>query len=226
MKSKPKRNPTEQECYNCQIICNGCEEFYNKKAKTINNFSEHGFNKIQILELMEEFSERQVLDAGWEDLKNSGLDKPLELIQLSSNDEEIQKQPERPEIITMCGSTRFGDLMAIISWEFEKIGKIVLRVNYLPEWYCKINNLKENAHYADQEGLKQELDTLHFRKIDMCDIVYICNLDGYIGESTTNEINYAKSINKPIIYLQGNANEMTDTVITILFKLKDYQSNQ
>ncbi len=119
--------------------------------------------------------------------------------------------PSKPKIICMCGSTRFADLMAAISWEFEKMGNIVLRVNFVPEWYVQKSGWKENSHGAEQEGLKEVLDELHCRKIDLCDIVYVCNNKGYSGESTTNEINYAKKIGKPIMYMElSNKNEMSE----------------
>ena len=123
---------------------------------------------------------------------------------------------EKPEIICMCGSTRFGDLMSIASWELEKLGKIVLRVNYLPQWYGEFKGYNENAHYADQEGLKEKLDELHFKKIDMCDRVYVCNYHGYVGESTRNEINYAESVGKPITYLVEDKNEISNVMWNII----------
>ena len=108
----------------------------------------------------------------------------------------------KTEIITMCGSTRFVDLMACISWEYEKLGKIVLRVNFLPDWYVQKDGWIESTHGAEQTRLKKEFDELHCRKIDLSDKVFICNYNGYIGESTNNEIEYAKRIGKPIFYLE------------------------
>lgn len=107
----------------------------------------------------------------------------------------------KPEIITMCGSTRFSDLMACISWEYEKLGKIVLRVNYVPEWYAQKEGWTESSHGAEQSGLKQALDDLHCRKIDLCDKVYVCNMNNYIGESTRREIEYAQKVGKPVYFL-------------------------
>ncbi len=107
----------------------------------------------------------------------------------------------RPEVICMCGSTKFADLMAAISWEFEKTGRIVLHVNYVPEWYVKNEGWTESSHGAEQSGLKKQLDELHCRKIDICDKVFVCNFDNYIGESTRAEIEYAKKIGKPVSYL-------------------------
>lgn len=146
---------------------------------------------------------------------NSGLDVAFEWLKSKLEGKSLGGWVNKREIICMCGSTRYADLMAVISWEFEKLGKIVLRVNYVPEWYGKYKGYAESAHMADQEGLKKNLDELHFRKIDMCDKVFVCNYDNYIGESTRNEINYAISKNKPIEYITGE-NELSETLKPIL----------
>ena len=44
--------------------------------------------------------------------------------------------------------------------------------------------------------LKEE----HFKKIELSDAILVINKDNYIGESTRLEIEYAKSLNKEIIY--------------------------
>ena len=38
---------------------------------------------------------------------------------------------------------------------------------------------------------KEMLDDMHKRKIDMADYIYVINVDGYIGDSTRSEIEYA-----------------------------------
>jgi len=108
----------------------------------------------------------------------------------------------KTEVITMCGSMRFADLMAAIAWEYEKLGNIVLRVNYLPEW--AITNTEK---ISDAQKLK--IDELHYRKIDLSDKIFICNVDGYIGKSSANEIEYAKSLGKPIFYIWDGENDPT-----------------
>ncbi len=45
------------------------------------------------------------------------------------------------------------------------------------------------------------LDELHKRKIDLADEILIIDVNGYIGDSTKSEIEYAKSLNKKIRYL-------------------------
>ena len=108
----------------------------------------------------------------------------------------------KPKIICICGSTRFADLHAIARWEFEKKGiAICLMINYLPGWYCKTEGLEGGAHLGEQSGNKKILDELHLRKIDLADELYIINKDGYIGESTRNEIEYAEKLGKPIKYM-------------------------
>ena len=46
------------------------------------------------------------------------------------------------------------------------------------------------------------LDDMHKRKIDMADAIYVINPGGYIGESTRNEIEYARRNGKEILYLE------------------------
>lgn len=45
------------------------------------------------------------------------------------------------------------------------------------------------------------LDVLHFRKIDASDGIYVLNVDGYVGASTTREIAYAVATHKDIAWL-------------------------
>lgn len=48
---------------------------------------------------------------------------------------------------------------------------------------------------------KQMLDDMHKRKIDMADEIFVIDVDGYIGESTRSEIEYAIGKGMPIRYL-------------------------
>lgn len=50
---------------------------------------------------------------------------------------------------------------------------------------------------------KELLSELHRAKIDLSDAIFVVNVDGYIGESTRGEIEYAKQIGKEIIYLES-----------------------
>lgn len=102
----------------------------------------------------------------------------------------------RPKIVCLCGSTKFKD-------EFEKAqldetlkGNIVLTVGAY--FHC----LDDNDILRDVISEKKKmLDKLHLSKIDICDEVFVINVDGYIGFSTQREIRYAVHIGKPVRYL-------------------------
>ena len=62
------------------------------------------------------------------------------------------------------------------------------------------------GHSGDEEvwtpGMKEMLDNMHKRKIDMADAIYVINVSGYIGESTRSEIEYALKNGKKVYYLE------------------------
>ena len=47
---------------------------------------------------------------------------------------------------------------------------------------------------------KIALDALHLRKIDLADRVLVVNPGGYVGESTSREIAYARAAGKPVSF--------------------------
>lgn len=112
---------------------------------------------------------------------------------------EQDRKRNRPKIICICGSTKFIDRHAIMKWELEKQGAIVLSMTLLPSNYPSV----QVDHQAEFEGIKDKMDELHMRKIELADEVIIINVNGYIGESTRNEINYATKTGKPIKYLEA-----------------------
>ena len=121
------------------------------------------------------------------------------------HDEYIKKLDElldmkKPNIICLCGSTRFTNEMLIKQWELTKQGNIVLSWCALPESYFK------GPHIGDVEGVKDIVDEVHLRKIDLADSVLVINIGGYFGESTTKEIAYAKKTGKPVSFLEPYGN--------------------
>jgi len=110
----------------------------------------------------------------------------------------------KPKVICICGSTKFADLHAIKRWEFERDGNaICLMINYLPDWYTSQEGWGGQDHFGEQFGNKDILDELHFRKIDLSDEIYVINCEGYIGESTSNEIAYATKHGIPVNYMES-----------------------
>ncbi len=104
-----------------------------------------------------------------------------------------------PKIVCLCGSTRFTEEMLIVQWDLTKQGFIVLSWCALPGSYPRG---KDRNHIGDQEGVKEIVDEIHLRKIDLAGEVMILNVDGYIGESTQRELNYARRKKKAIRFLE------------------------
>lgn len=101
-------------------------------------------------------------------------------------------------VICLCGSTRFTNEMLIKQWELTKQGHVVLSWCALPATYFRG---PDKAHIGDQEGVKDIVDEVHKRKIDLADEVLVINIGGYIGESTRSEIDYALRLGKPVSYV-------------------------
>jgi hypothetical protein len=107
-----------------------------------------------------------------------------------------EKNRKRPKVVCYCGSLRVA-LDAFKKAEYDAVikGEIAL----LP--CCMFVDIERE--YGAESTYKQKADDLHKRKIDMADEVFILNVNGYIGESTSSELEYAKSIGKPIVYLEN-----------------------
>jgi hypothetical protein len=97
--------------------------------------------------------------------------------------------PERPEIVCICGSTRFAREMAEANQALTFDGVIVLAPGVFAH---------ADPSLTVTEEQKAALDVLHLRKIDLADRVLVVNPGGYVGESTSREIAYARSTGKPV----------------------------
>ena len=97
------------------------------------------------------------------------------------------------KVITLCGSTKFKDDFLREQKRLTLEGNIVISVGFF-------------GHSGDDEVLlenvKEMLDDMHKRKIDMADEIFVINKDGYIGSSTKSEIDYAIKTNKKVRYME------------------------
>ncbi|SNY71538.1 hypothetical protein SAMN05421748_14050 [Paractinoplanes atraurantiacus] len=57
--------------------------------------------------------------------------------------------------------------------------------------------------FSPEDDQKAALAALHLRKIDLADRVLVVNPGGYIGETTTREIAYARACGKPVSFTDG-----------------------
>lgn len=107
----------------------------------------------------------------------------------------------RPIIVCLCGSTRFGKEFEQANLQETLRGKIVLTIG------CSMRSDAELFKDLTPEAIqrvKSDLDELHKRKIDLADEVLILNKDGYVGESTLGELIYARARYKCIRWLEPN----------------------
>lgn len=97
------------------------------------------------------------------------------------------------KVITLCGSTKFKEDFIREQKRLTLEGNIVISVGLF-------------GHSGDtevlSEGVKEMLDDMHKRKIDMADEVFVINKGGYIGSSTRSEIEYAQKHGKTVGYLE------------------------
>ena len=97
------------------------------------------------------------------------------------------------KVITLCGSTKFKDDFIREQKRLSLEGNIVISVGMF-------------GHSGDgevwNEGIKEMLDDMHKRKIDMSDEIFVINKNGYIGSSTKSEIEYAIKTNKKVNYME------------------------
>ncbi len=106
--------------------------------------------------------------------------------------------PDKPVVVTICGSTRFRDQLNAARRAETLAGHIVLS----SEVYFKDDPDLERMGDAASLRLKEAMDELHLRKIDLSDEVLILNVGGYIGESTRREWDYALRMRKRVRFLE------------------------
>lgn len=98
----------------------------------------------------------------------------------------------RPVIVCLCGSTRFKEAFEKAARDETLAGRVVLSVGMFG-----------HVEELDMAGsVKRQLDKLHLFKVELADEVLILNVGSYIGESTRNELEYAKGLGKTIRYLE------------------------
>ena len=103
------------------------------------------------------------------------------------------------KVITLCGSTRFKDEFIEAQKKLTIEGNIVISVGLFG--HCGDSEVWDGMDEGTLSKTKEMLDDMHKRKIDMADEIYVINKDGYIGESTKSEIEYARLNNKAVHYL-------------------------
>lgn len=94
------------------------------------------------------------------------------------------------KIITVCGSYKYKREMVEITEFMTLKGNCILMPNELPR--------PNKEAYTEEEA--KIIGAMHKEKIRISDAILVVDVDGYIGTSTQNEIEFAKSLNKEILY--------------------------
>ena len=107
---------------------------------------------------------------------------------------------DKYKIITLCGSTRFKEEFMKVQKELTLKGNIVLSVGLFG--HSGDNEVWENLEEGTKTKTKEMLDDMHKKRIDLSDEIFVINVNGYIGESTKSEIEYAIKMGKKVNYLE------------------------
>ncbi|MGW8822080.1 hypothetical protein ACWGNU_08150 [Paenibacillus lautus] len=94
------------------------------------------------------------------------------------------------QVITLCGSTKFKAQFREAEASLTLSGHIVLSVGFFEQ--------SDGIEITEEQ--ERRLKELHFRKIDMSDEIFVIDVNGYIGESTRAEIEYANGNGKQVRY--------------------------
>ncbi len=98
----------------------------------------------------------------------------------------------KPLVVTLCGSTKFKKAFIDANFNETMAGNIVLSVG----GFDHADGIKVT------ENDKKMLANLHKHKIDMSDEILVINVGGYIGDSTKEEIEYARQCAKHVRFLE------------------------
>ena len=93
------------------------------------------------------------------------------------------------KIVTLCGSLKFQKEMMTIAEKMALEGYCILTPVY---------PVLENVERTENQLIK--LKEEHFKRIELSDAILVVNVNNYIGNSTTLEIEYAKELGKEIMY--------------------------
>ena len=110
--------------------------------------------------------------------------------------------------VVLCGSRRFKPEMREFANKLKDLGVVVYEP-YLHSGQDEWENLSDDYKKFVALGLTHD----HFYKIQMADVVFLFNKDGYSGNSTTLELGYSIAKGKPIYALSEDPKELCRHVL-------------
>lgn len=97
------------------------------------------------------------------------------------------------KIITICGSLKFEDDIKYWAEKLTLQGNCVLSIIYPVNTDLGVYTPEQRKNFSEA----------HYKRIDLSDAIFIINKNGYIGNNTQKEIEYAKAHGKEIIFLEN-----------------------
>jgi len=97
------------------------------------------------------------------------------------------------EIITLCGSTRFYNKFDEINLELTMRGYLVFSIGS--------HTMDDKTLVYHERMNKELLDETHRQKIQLSKSIFVVDINGYIGDSTSSEIEYARKLGRDIYFL-------------------------
>lgn len=111
--------------------------------------------------------------------------------------------------VTICGSSRFAKEIREFAQELRNLGIVV----YEPHLYRASGGVWSDVSDFDKPLVASGLTRDHFYKIELCDYVYVMNIGGYSGVSTSMEIAYAVAMKKPVYALSEKDDEVCRKIL-------------
>ncbi len=97
------------------------------------------------------------------------------------------------KVITVCGSLKFENDIKYWAERLTLEGNCVLSIIYPISTDLSVYTPDQRKIFAKA----------HYQRIDMSDAIFVINKNGYIGNSTQKEIEYAKAHGKEVIFLEN-----------------------
>ena len=97
------------------------------------------------------------------------------------------------KVITICGSLKFEKDIKYWAEKLTLEGNCVLSIIYPISTDLGVYTPEQRRFFAEA----------HYKRIDLSDALFVVNKNGYIGDSTQKEIEYAKARGKEVIFLEN-----------------------
>lgn len=95
------------------------------------------------------------------------------------------------KVVTLCGSMKFQSDMMELAEKLAREGECVLTPVYM---------VMKDREFSEEEVKRLKLE--QFKRIELADEIFVVNVDGYVGESTIAEIEFAERNGKMVRWME------------------------